>query len=477
MSRSTERLRSRRGSWALVLLLALIAARLGFSALAYARPELSLANDTDRYVPIANAILAGKAYGWNTQHPGELLNTVGYPLFLAGVFALVGQKPGDVALAQLVLSGALAVVLYLVLARIFGTMSALVSAILLAVDPLSILWSLTMLTETFFAVTLGIGAIMLTEWADSHNTKTLLLAGFFAGLSCLVKPFALLIVAVWAVALVFFAGPQANDGTQAVRGGFRKALLFVLPTVILVVPWFVRNTLLWDCPTLSSVDRVTMRDYVAGKILAEYEHIPLEAAQARLQEQDPGVCPHRTGEYVGLIMAHPQIYATLHVAGTIPVLLGTSFDRWMQFFGSDYVLPDLWQPFMDGGLRGLATVLQAELVRNPAGILLMAALTAFQLLVYALALRGLLTFPKLEGGHRWTVIVLLAAVLILVLTPGQGGHERFRVAAQPPLMILACYGIARRGVSPMERPRALTEAPPPRGSSPGSNSWAGFSSI
>ena len=58
----------------------------GLAGLVYARPELALANDSDRYVPIANAILSGEAYAWNTERQGELLNTVGYPLFLAGVF-------------------------------------------------------------------------------------------------------------------------------------------------------------------------------------------------------------------------------------------------------------------------------------------------------------------------------------------------------------------------------------------------------
>ena len=38
--------------------------------------------------------------------------------------------------------------------------------------------------------------------------------------------------------------------------------------------------------------------------------------------------------------------------------------------------------------------------------------------------------------------MIAISVLILVLTPGQGGHERFRVPAQPLLAILAAYGLA-----------------------------------
>ena len=42
----------------------------------------------------------------------------------------------------------------------------------------------------------------------------------------------------------------------------------------------------------------------------------------------------------------------------------------------------------------------------------------------------------------WQGPLMVAAVLVLVLAPGQGGHERFRVPAQPLLMILAAYGMA-----------------------------------
>ena len=38
------------------------------------------------------------------------------------------------------------------------------------------------------------------------------------------------------------------------------------------------------------------------------------------------------------------------------MILGTSFDRWLEFFGVDYSLPDLWRPFMDGGLPAVGSV-------------------------------------------------------------------------------------------------------------------------
>jgi len=427
----------------IAFLVAVIVVRLGFATLVFARPQLALQNDTDRYVPIAKGILSGQAYSWNTERPGELLNTVGYPLYLAGVYLLGGSAPGTVAIAQLLLSGALALALYLGLRASVGSAAALGAAVILAVDPLTILWSLTILTETVFAACLGFAALLLMRWSASRHVRTLVLSGVCLALAAIVKPYALLILGIWAAAVALLPSDHGGSPLQESLRRLRLAGIFVLPTLALAAPWVVRNALLWNCPSLSSVDRVTMRDYVAAKVLEEYEHISLEEAQAQLRESDPGVCPGGNAKYLDLILSHPQIYTRLHLAGTIPVLVGTSFDRWIEFFGVDYVLPDLWRPFMDGGPTEVGSVLVQQLMDFPGAVVLMVALVAWQLLMYALALAGVLAYRRLNSiPLRWNVIVIAIGVLILVLTPGQGGHERFRVPAQPLLAILAAYGLA-----------------------------------
>jgi hypothetical protein len=427
---------------ALVALSLLLVCRLSFASLPLVRPQLALANDTDRYVPIANGILARTAYAWNTDHPGELLNTVGYPLFLAAVYLTLGHSAADVCLAQLLITGLLALFIYLGLARSVGVMPAAVAALIVAADPLTMLWSLTILTETLLAVSLGMAALALVTWARSPHWGTLTAAGLLLGVASLVKPYALLIGLVWSAAILVLDPHRGSPRLASFTQGFRRMIVFITPVLVLVLPWMVRNALLWNCVTLSSVDRVTMRDYVAAKIVEEVDHIPLNQAQAMLQAQDPGVCPQDGGKYLDMVLSHPQTYIRLHLTGTIPVLIGTSFDRWLEYFGVEYVLPDLWRPFMDHGISGLFSVLRQELGRAPAALVLLPVLTGWQLVVYALALTGVLAYWRVDNAAtRWSILVLVTTILVLLLTPGQGGHERFRVPAMPLLAILAAYGI------------------------------------
>ncbi len=441
--------------WAgLAVLVILILGRLGFAALVFARPDLAIANDSDRYVPIANAILSGQALTPDPAKTGLLLNTVGYPLFLSGVYLILGHGPGDVALAQLMVSGILALIIYVALLRTVGFLPALISSILLLIDPLTILWSMTVLTETVLAVVLGAGAVAITSWASSGKTKTLVLAGVLCGLACLVKPYVAIIVGIWGVALVFYPPFVGGSRRAALFKGLRRGLLFVVPTIVLATPWVIRNAWIWNCPALSSVDRVTMRDYVAAKVLSEADHVPLDQVQSQLQASDPGVCPRRSADYLSIVLAHPAIYAKLHVAGTIPVLIGSNFDRWFQFLGIDYTLPDLWGPFVDGGVGKLLAVLWTQWTQFPQGMAVMLLLILFQLMIYGLVILGLLVLPHTQSASvRWNIVILSVAVLVLVLTPGQGGNERFRVPAQPLLVMLSAYGIAWKLLPFLDRRR------------------------
>ncbi len=427
----------------IAILLLVFVIRLGFSGLIYLRPDLAREPDTGRYVPIAERILAHEAYTWNTSYPAELLNSVGYPLFLAGVFSFIGVAPWEVGLVQLVLSGCLALILYIHLSRTVGTIPAFISALVLALDPLTLLSSMTILTETLFAVLLGIATVMIVRWSTRENNWSLVTAGFLLGVACLVRPMGQLLVGLWALAVLLFPDFRIGINRQSLIMRIKHIVLFIAPAVILISPWVVRNGLLWNCPTLSSVDRVTLRDWMAAKVIAEYKAIPLTDALNQVNAIDSGVCPQRSSEYVGIILTHPMIYTKLQIAGTFPVLFGTGFDRWLQFFGIDYQLPDLWQPYLTSGLTGVFQVLHGEFVRYPGGLILMTIFVAYQLVIYAAAVLGVLTVGKVRiPSIRWGLILILVTTLILLLSPGPDGNERFRVPAQALLIYLGAYGLA-----------------------------------
>jgi 4-amino-4-deoxy-L-arabinose transferase-like glycosyltransferase len=395
------------------------------------------------YQRIADRFAAHQAYGWNTQDSGELLRTIGYPLFLAAVRTVFGQGAGNVALVQLFLSGLLIFIAYFYLRGVVGTKAAFIAALLLGLDPLTILWSLTELTEGLFTLFFFSAAVLLSFWASSQRRYLLVAAGALLGLACLIRPVGQAFLAIWALAIFLFPFDKLPWKLSSAVPRIKPVLLFLAPAVLLIAPWVVRNGLLWNCASLSSVDRITMRDFTAAKVIVEYEHIPLAAAQHQLQALDPGPCPSRTADYFRIVLDHPLVYAKMVTAAMVPTLFGTSFDRWLELYGINYKLPDLWRPLMDKGPVAVLDVLRTEFIRLPQGISLMVALTAYQLLLYFFALIGFVALRKPGSPPRmWWLILLAVVILALVLSPTQEGNERFRVPLQPIVVCLAGYGLA-----------------------------------
>ena len=56
--------------------------------------------------------------------------------------------------------------------------------------------------------------------------------------------------------------------------------------------------------------------------------------------------------------------------------------------------------------------------------------------------------------------MILSSIAVLVLAPGQGGHERFRVPVQPMLTILVSYGAASRRAVNSWRRSTIAATPP-----------------
>jgi hypothetical protein len=106
---------------------------------------------------------------------------------------------------------------------------------------------------------------------------------------------------------------------------------------------------------------------------------------------------------------------------------------------------------MDGGWGGLWSVITEQVKAFPQGVGLLVGLSVYQVVFYLLAVTGIVaTLRGTSGPGKWVAVVMTLAIILLLLTPGQGGHERFRVPVQPLLAILAGYGMGAR--APMQEP-------------------------
>jgi 4-amino-4-deoxy-L-arabinose transferase-like glycosyltransferase len=161
-----------------------------------------------------------------------------YPAMLAVIYRLVGEtdRLAAVRLIQSAL-GALLAPLTLVLARRLrlAPRAGLAAAVVVAVYPILWMYPIGLGSENlFFLLTLA-GVILLLVAGDDRRVASALAAGAVLGAASLTRSTLVLFLILGGVWL-------------ARRSGWRRALVFGLAASALIVPWAVRNSLVFGRP-------------------------------------------------------------------------------------------------------------------------------------------------------------------------------------------------------------------------------------
>jgi 4-amino-4-deoxy-L-arabinose transferase-like glycosyltransferase len=217
----------RRWLW-LILALALII-RLGYVYVQLNHHLFHVATfapDSDRYIRMAGHILnqAMISYDGRSLTAGDV---PGFPLFLAGLRAVFGPGLIWIYLAQVILSAATVLLVYLIGSELFSAKAGLIAAAFASVAPLLLLFVATPLSEvlyTFLAtafLALYVRARRSPAWA--------LAAGLVGGAAVMTRP--VLAIFVGLLGLIMLARKGRRGLGLALLAGF----------ALVLAPWVIRN--------------------------------------------------------------------------------------------------------------------------------------------------------------------------------------------------------------------------------------------
>ncbi len=410
----------------LVIALGALAIRLAF--LAFGAPPVARLGDARAYHLLANNLADGRGYirPFDLLVVGRVHATAEYPPLFPGVLAVVsflGGRSVDVQRVAMCLVGTGTVVLVGLLGRrVAGAAVGLTAAGLAAVYPMLFQPDAALMTETLFAL-LVVATLLLTYRALDRPTVARFAAlGVVVGLSTLTRPEGGLL----GMALIVPAAAWCRHGGDARR----RALLGVAGAglaVLTVLPWTVRNY-----ARFHTLVPVSNNSFV------------LEGANCDLTYYGPQIGLWRSTFTMGTKpSADPQCfpgfeidvdnfnearvaaahrrrgldYAREHL-GRVPAVMGV---RWLRTWG-------LFRPHQQAQMASLeGRSLRWETVG-----------TWMYWALIPLAVAGFVIGRR----HRrllWPLLVPLFTVsLNTVLTYG---NQRFRIAAEPTLLVLAAMAL------------------------------------
>jgi len=163
-------------------------------------PKLNPNVDMDSYHSLARNLVAGKGYVSAGQGGREMPNvgrTPLYPLLLAGLMKVGGDRLGLFLSVQCVLWGMIAVVTVVLATRWLSLGAATLAGLIVALDPNCVTRAIDLRTETLFTLLL-VGGVCVLAWRGRQPSGWFW-SGLLWSLAALCRPIALLL---WIVGLV-----------------------------------------------------------------------------------------------------------------------------------------------------------------------------------------------------------------------------------------------------------------------------------
>lgn len=400
-----------------------------------------VASDSWQYHQIALNLLEGHGYTSSERPPYEpdVYRPPGFPGFLRLVYAWNGPSIPTAIALQVVLSlGAILLTYYLVLALGESRAVATGAALLLAVDPLSVVHANLLLTETFSSLLVLTAALLVVRYWQSGRKSYLIFVGALLGAGILIHP--MLVFLPLSLVVV----PCFTTATRR-RTHFLYGLLGMVLGLGPAVGWMARNKAVADYGGISCVAAVNLMKYKAAGVMADMHGTSREVERDRLTEECEALLPpdatqgakfrlwQRTG--MAIILEHPLIFTKVFCKGIFAELAGPDRDNLTRFlYGRAILGPDgrvsdekIWRTV------GERPILHSNLIRYLA--------LGVQLLTYFFLLTGLVVLA-LRKRYRLLLAVVLPAAYVIALTGGPEGEPRFRVIYMPFLCMAAAAGLA-----------------------------------
>lgn len=201
----------------------------------HAGPTRSLGADGIEYDHLATQLSIGHGYVWSPGHPTSF-RAPGFPIMLAGVFALSGHSYPVVYLVFCLIGAAGCVMAYLVTRELADEKTARLAGLLAVVYIPHIYFSVGFDTENLFALCLALSVWLLLRFLKSGSMGLVLLSGLALGWASLTRPFALLLIPMFLAVLGWHL-----LGSGRIRALLPTAAFFLAACVAVVAPWTVRN--------------------------------------------------------------------------------------------------------------------------------------------------------------------------------------------------------------------------------------------
>ncbi|MCM8827618.1 MAG: glycosyltransferase family 39 protein [Candidatus Omnitrophica bacterium] len=420
----------------------------------YVDPSRILAADSCDYDNSAKALLYLGKFSVSPDKPDspQLVRTPGYPFFIALIYAIFGEKYFPVITIQIFLNVLTILLTYLLAKKLWGLRVALLSTILLSLDFTTFTYSQMLLTETLFtfflliAVTRGIYLIL----SNQKYIKNALLLGSFSALATLVRPISYYLIYP---ILIFFIVARVYC-CKIWRKTLFKLFLIILPWIILIGGWQLRNFYVSGSFDFSYIEAVDLLFYRGAEIIAIKDGISRQEAREKIIQSLPKLenwseamrYRYFKKEGLSLILQHPFIYTKVMLKSIFLLLIAPADTEFLAYLG----IKDRNEKV--GPLRDLLRLPLKNYIKK------WIAKRTLEFIVFLFAIFYLITLYitatyslyKISTGQKEqispTIFIFIIILYFLIISAGPEAGARLRVPLMPFFCLLSARGCVKNKI-------------------------------
>jgi len=453
------------------------------------RPDVFRVDDSATYITGAQSLASRGAF-LDGQGKPEIFRTPGYPLVLAPFLALHASDAAIVAM-NIVFAVLVVIVTWKIARQVFeDDRVAGICALIVAVEPTMLLWSLKVMPETLFTL-----CLLLFPYAAIRERPVAAAVALCAAIY--VKPIAWPLALIVPLAAVWFRQSRAVDGrnlpfarsrsagvspagsaasplpngrlaqtsvtsecggvagSAARTPALRSALTLFITCAALLAPWHIRNYATAGYPGFSSLMDRSIYISAGGSVAAREQGVPFAEMRRRLiarddaRAADPKRYAQMRREGVSRVTSDPFGWAKTHAFGMFRTLFEPGAAEYARTFGLSTTNGGM-AAMVDGGFAALA---RAHPILIGVSIVWALVLLPLVLLPIVAAIR-----VPAHSRHAFGLFALITAYLVIA-GGGVPGYHRFRVPAVPFLVLMSAFVYTDRQCSLPSPPPARSQQP------------------
>ncbi len=423
----------------LIVLLALVL-RVGFLVVlqpwdAHVRESRVLVRDALEYHTLAVGLLEERSFA-----SFGALRTPGYPVFVAAVYFLFGVEPWLVLLLQTFISVGSLLLLYVLAKGIFSRRVALLAAFLYAVEPHTVMYCSTLLSDTLFTFLFLASMVALLRGLQKKQVWPVAGGGLLLGLATLVRPVVQFFPVVAAAAVVIYAGLKWRFRLLAFAS-------FLAAFVLVLSPWLYRNYAAYGHASLSSIEGHNLLLYNATYAEVAKTGKPVDQVRAEFRQQVAEQGAYDTGNpfeeaqvyrdiAVRYIVSNLRYYIPRHVMGTVNMYFNLGTKEVGQYLGLE-TNPLPFDFFASPGILG--SIMGFFAVKSLPEIIIGLTIGLFLLLCYLAFLVGAVAMVRTKQYRLLAILVLI--ILYFSALTGVVGLARYKQPIIPFYLPISAYGL------------------------------------